>query len=383
VTQDLANIVQAELERSGRFRGVDAAGAVLDDNTRPDLAVWRKQGANALLTGSVRRLGDDRFEVRFRLWDSGRSKDLGGQSHAAPAAELRRVAHRTADAAYEKLTGDKGTFATRIAYVTKNVDGIFNLWVADSDAEGAQSALRSSQPIISPSWAPNGKQLAYVSFERKNPNIYVHDVETGKRQLLVNLTGLNSYLDPTWSPDGKTMALAVGLDGGPTQIYMLDTSQFSEAPRRITNSLSNDKSPNFSPDGKFLYFVSDREGNDQIYRMEASSGRNVQRITSGAFSNISPAISPGGDMLAFVSQVKGGFAIHVMNLLSGTVMRVTDTIADSKPRFSPDGHMIIYSTKNGTRGVLVTSTLDGKVKTRLGSVDGDLSEPAWGPWVLF
>ena len=268
MTQKIAAIVQADLERSGQFRSVDPAGAVLDENSRPDLPIWRKQGADALLTGSVTRVGDDRYELRFRLWDSVRMQDLGGQSHAAPAAELRRVAHRIADSVYEKLTGEKGVFATRIAYVTKSAS-IYNLWVADSDGESAQSALRSVEPIISPSWSPNGNQLAYVSFESRKPVVYVHDVDTGKRRLVANFKGSNSA--PAWSPDGKTLALTLSRDGG-SQLFLLDVGNSSAEPRRLATSTAIDTEPVFTADGRLIYFVSDRGGSPQIYKIPASGG---------------------------------------------------------------------------------------------------------------
>ena len=183
--QKIASIVQADLERSGLFRGIGISGAVLDEVSRPDVSAWRQKGADSLLTGSASRLADGRFDVRFRLWDVVRGQDLGGQSYAVVANDLRLVAHRIADHVYEKLTGDKGVFSTRIAYVTKSGQK-FNLWVADSDGENAQSALASSEPIISPAWSPTGSQLAYVSFESRKPVVYVHEIATGKRRLVAN-----------------------------------------------------------------------------------------------------------------------------------------------------------------------------------------------------
>ena len=170
--QKLASIVMADLERSGQFRGTENLAGLWDETSRPDMSGWRQKGADALVTGSVTRLADGRYDVRFRLWDVVRSQDLGGQSHAVVAADLRLAAHRIADFVYEKLTGDKGVFSTRVAYVTKNGSN-YNLWVADADGENAQSALNSPEPVISPSWAPNGSQLAYVSFESRKPVVYV------------------------------------------------------------------------------------------------------------------------------------------------------------------------------------------------------------------
>ena len=376
MTQKLAAIVQADLERSGQFRSVDAGAAVLDENARPDLGVWRKLGAEALLTGSVTRVGDDRYEVRFRLWDSVRMQDLGGQSHAAPAAELRRVAHRIADAVYEKLTGEKGVFATRIAYVTKNA-AIYNLWVADADGESAQSALRSVEPIISPSWSPNGNQLAYVSFESRKPVVYVHEVETRKRRLVANFKGSNSA--PAWSPDGKTLALTLSRDGG-SQLFLLDIGTPGAEPRRLVTSTAIDTEPVFTADGRFIYFVSDRGGSPQIYKIPAAGG-SPERVTFSGSYNISPAVSPDGRWLAYISRVGGAYKLHVQDLSSGQAIALTDTIADENPSFAPNGRMIIYATQQQGREALMTTTIDGKFRVRLAGQSGDLREPDWGPLI--
>ena len=215
--QKISNIVKADLERSGLFRAIDASGQTADETTRPDLASWRQKGADAIVTGSVSQLADGRFDVRMRLWDTVRGQDLGGQSFTPPAGDLRLSAHRISDYVYEKLTGEKGIFSTRIAYVTKSAQR-FNLWVADSDGEGAQSALTSPEPIISPSWSPNGAQLAYVSFESRKPVIYVHEVLTGKRRLVANFRGSNSA--PAWAPDGRQIVATLSQQGG-SQLYAI------------------------------------------------------------------------------------------------------------------------------------------------------------------
>ena len=196
--QKISQIVRADLERSGQFRNVDAAGESFDETSRPDMAQWRLRGADALLAGSITKLSDGRYDVRFRLWDVVKGQDLGGQGFAVTPADLRLVAHRIADFVYEKLTGERGIFSTRIAYVTK-AGKRYVLWVADADGENAQSALSSTEPIISPAWSPTGGELAYVSFEARKPVVYVHDVATGKRRIVANFRGSNSA--PAWSPD--------------------------------------------------------------------------------------------------------------------------------------------------------------------------------------
>ncbi len=371
--QKIAAIVTANLERSGVFRAIDTAGLVADESTRPDLGTWRQKGADALVTGSVTPLADGRFDVRLRLWDVVRGQDLGGQSYAVTLADLRLSAHRISDFVYEKLTGEKGIFSTRIAYVTKAATR-FTLWVADSDGENAQSALTSPESIISPTWSPNGSQLAYVSFESRKPVIYAHDVATGKRRLLANFRGSNSA--PAWSPDGRQIVATLSRDGG-SQLYALDAK--GGEPRRLTQSSSIDTEPAFSPDGKTIYFVSDRGGAPQIYRM-SPTGSNIERVTFTGSYNISPALSPDGRWLAYISRVGGAFKLQVMELAGGSVAQITDTTADESPSFAPNSRLIVYATRQQDREALMTTTLDGKIKARLAGASGDIREPDWGPF---
>ncbi len=372
--QKPAAIVQADLERSGQFRAIDAAGAPpLDETSRPDLAPWRQKSADSLAVGSVTRLADGRYDVRYRLWDVVRGQDLGGQSFVVPAADLRLASHRISDAIYEKLTGEKGVFSTRIAYVTK-AGRRYNLWVADADGENAQSALASPEPIISPAWSSNGAQLAYVSFESRKPVVYVHEIASGRRRLIANFRGSNSA--PAWAPDGRTLAVTLTREGG-SQIYTIAST--GGEPRRLTQSGSIDTEPIYSADGRFIYFVSDRGGSPQIYRM-ATSGGDAQRVTFTGSYNISPALSPDGRWLAYISRISGAFKLQVMELAGGNVQSLTDTIADESPSFAPNGKLIIYATRQGGSEALMTTTLDGKIKARLPGRGGDIREPDWGPF---
>ena len=370
--QKIASIVQADLERSGQFRSIDSQLVQMDESSRPEMTVWRQRGVDALVSGSISPLSDGRFDVRMRLWDVVRGQDLGGQSFAVPAADLRLVAHRLADFVYEKLTGERGIFSTRIAYVTKAGQN-FHLWVADADGENAQSALNSSEPIISPAWAPNGTQLAYVSFESRKPVIFVHDVASGKRRLVANFKGSNSA--PAWSPDGKTLAVTLSRDGG-SQLFLMDAT--GGEPRRLTQSSAIDTEPHFTSDGKAIYFVSDRGGSPQIYRMPVSGGA-PERITFNGSYNISPSASPDGKWLAYISRVGGAYRVHVMELASGTVSAVTDSAFDENPSFSANSKLIIYATQQQGKEALMTTTLDGKIKARLAGRNGDIREPDWGP----
>ena len=325
------------------------------------------------MVGSVSRLADGRFDVRFRLWDVVKGQDLGGQSYTVPQGDLRLASHRIADYVYEKLTGEKGIFSTRIAYVTK-AGSRYSLWVADADGENAQAALASPEPIISPCWSSNGQQLAYMSFESRKPVVYVHNVASGQRRLLANFKGSNSA--PAWAPDGNSLAVTLSRDGG-SQLFTIPAS--GGEPRRLTQSSSIDTEPAFSADGSTIYFVSDRGGAPQIYKMSASGG-NPTRVTFSGTYNISPAVSGDGRWLAYISRVGGAFKLHVMELASGNVSAITDTSADESPSFAPNSKLIVYATQLQGREALMTTTLDGKIKARLAGQAGDIREPDWGPF---
>ena len=369
--QKIAAIVQADLERSGQFRSIDASGAALDESSRPDVAMWRQKSADSLTTGSITRIAVGRYDVRFRLWDVVRGQDLGGQSFVVTQGDLRLVAHRIADFIYEKLTGERGVFSTRITYVTKT-GSRYSLWVADADGENAQSALSSPEPIISPAWSPSGGQIAYVSFESRKPVVYVHDVATGRRRLIANFRGSNSA--PAWAPDGRTLAVTLSRDGG-SQLYTIDAN--GGEPRRLMQSSGIDTEPVFSSDGRTIYFVSDRGGAPQIYRVPVGGG-SAERVTFSGNYNISPSISPDGKWLAFISRVGGAFKLHVMDLASGAVNAITDTTADENPSFAPNSRLLVYATQQQGREALMTTTLDGKIKARLAGQAGDIREPDWG-----
>ena len=372
--QSISGIVRADLERSGLFRIVDAPG-VLDELAQPPMNEWRGRATDALAGGSVMRLADGRYDVRFKLWDVVKGADLGGQSNAVDQADLRLAAHRIADYIHEKLTGEKGVFSTRIAYVTKG-GSRFTLRVADADGEGGQVALNSPEPIISPAWSPDGKELAYVSFESQKAVVYTQEVASGKRRPIANFRGSNSA--PAWSPDGQTLALTLSREGG-SQLYLMSRS--GEGLRRITNTSAIDTEPAFSPDGKTLYFVSDRGGSPQVYRMPAAGGA-AERVTFSGSYNISPAVSPDGRTLAYISRQGNAFRLYVMDLGggNGSPQALTDTGDDESPSFAPNGRLIIYATRAGGRDVLMTTTLDGKIKARLVSTTADVREPVWGPY---
>jgi TolB protein len=371
VPQPMSAIIKADLERSGLFRSLDA-GDKLDETGRPPLAEWRSKGADALVAGSVALLADGRYDVRYHLWDVLKAQDLGGLSLVVPAGDLRQAAHRVADDIYQKLTGDKGVFATRIAYVSK-VGSRHTLTVADADGEGAQAPLTSAQPIISPAWAPDGRQLAYVSFEGGKAVVVVQDVSSGKRRVVAGFKGTNSA--PAWSPDGRQLVVTLSRDGG-SQLYVIGAD--GDGVRRLTQSAAIDTEAAWSPDGASIYFVSDRGGGPQIYRVPAAGG-NAQRVTYSGAYNISPAISPDGRWLAYIGQVDNAYRLHLMDLSSGSVKVLTDTRDDESPSFSPNSKQIIYATRSQGRDVLMTTTLDGRIKAKLATPQADVREPVWGP----
>lgn len=370
--QVLSAIVRADLERSGLFRGVDAA-EVLDEEAAPAMAQWRTRAADALVVGSVTRLADGRFDVRFKLWDVVKGADLGGQKKLVAQADLRLAAHQIADYVHEKLTGQKGVFSTRIAYVTR-AGRNFTLRIADADGEGGQVALNSAEPIISPAWSPDGRELAYVSFESQKAVVYVQDVVSGKRRVVANFKGSNSA--PAWSPDGQRLAVTLSRDGG-SQLYLIGRN--GDNVRRLTQSLGIDTEPAFSPDGQFVYFVSDRGGSPQIYRTSVSGG-GAERITFAGSYNISPAISPDGRTLAYISRQGNAFRLYTQELSGGAPQLLSDTSDDESPSFAPNGRLIIYASRAQGRDVLMTTTLDGKIRTRLVSTNADVREPVWGPF---
>jgi TolB protein len=370
----LSAIVKANLERSGAFRVIEADKGP-DERSAPDLVAWRGRGADAYVAGSATRLADGRVDVRYKLWDAVRGSELLGQSKVVLPADLRLAAHRISDEIFEKLTGDRGVFATRIAYVLKT-GRRFTLHVTDPDGEGGQVALASPEPIISPAWSPDGRKLAYVSFETQKAAVWVQDVQTGERRMLANFRGTNSA--PAWSPDGRRLVVTLSQDG-PAQLFSIAAE--GGAPTRLTSSSAIDTEAVFSPDGRWVYFVSDRGGGPQIYRVPATGGSAVERITYTGDYNISPAISPDGRQLAYIARQSGAFRLMLQELSGGLAPQaLTDTRDDESPSFAPNGRLIVYASRQQGGDVLMTTTLDGRIKTRLLSTGADMREPAWGPF---
>ena len=373
VPQQITDIIKADLSRSGMFKIVDT-GDVISDAAPVNLDDWKARGADALVIGSVQRLADVRFDVRYRLLDTVKSAQLSALALAAAPQYTRVTAHKIADDIYEKLVGARGAFATRIAYIIKSGKE-YRLEVADSDGEGTQVVLRSNEPIISPAWSPDGTKVAYVSFEAKKPVVYVQNLITRQRIVVANYKGSNSA--PAWSPDGTKLAIALARDGL-TQVYMVNAD--GGGLRRLTNTNGIDTEPQFSVDGQTIYFTSDRSGGPQIYKMSAN-GDDAQRVTFAGSYNISPRISPDGKTLAYISQRGGRFQLYALDLTNGQEQRLSDTVKDESPSFSPNGKYIMYATGSGRRGSLAVVSVDGRVKQRLTMQAGDIREPTWGPFM--
>ena len=373
----ITQIVRADLERSGLFRGLEIPplSPPPTESAKVNYAEWRSRLADALVLGSVAARADGRFEVRFKLFDTVKQQDLSGVAYTLSKEQARATAHRIADFVYEKLIGEKGVFSTRIAYVVKRGNR-FELQIADADGLGEETALASFEPIISPVWSPDGKRLAYVSFEAKRPVVYVHSLLDGKRTVAANFRGSNSA--PAWSPDGSKLAVCLSREGG-SQIFTVNPDGSNV--RRLTSSTAIDTEPRYSPDGQWIYFTSDRGGSPQIYRMPTSGGE-PQRVTFEGSYNVSPRLSPDGKMLAYITRNDGKFQVALLDLANRQSQIITDSDRDESPSFSPNGRMILLATVTGGRGVLSAVSADGRFKQRLSAAaGGDLREPAWGPFI--
>jgi TolB protein len=372
----LTSVINADLQRSGRFRLIEPGrpNPIPTEPSQVNFAEWRGRAADAIAIGGVTQSADGRYEVRFRLLDVSKGEQLAGLAYTATAAQLRMTAHKIADVIYEKLTGDKGVFATRIAYVVKQGPR-YELQVADADGFNAVPVLISNEPILSPTWSPDGNRLAYVSMQNKKPVVYVQRLDQRKQDAVANFRGSNSA--PAWSPDGKQLAVVLSREGG-SQIFLMGAD--GSNPKRLASSASIDTEPVFSPDGKFIYFTSDRGGSPQIYRMGAGGG-DAQRVTFEGGYNVSPRISADGKSLVYIAREGGRFQVAILDLQSRQRQILTDTARDESPSFAPNGKMILYATEVGGRGMLAAVSSDGRVKQRLSIQAADVREPAWGPFV--
>ena len=377
--ENIAAIVTADLNRSGRFESLPDRDLIAHptEGAQVQFQNWRMVKVDGLVIGTVTENADGNFTVQFELYDVLRGTQLIGTSYPTSRADLRRVAHHISDVIYEKLTGEKGAFNTQIAYVTTSGSAknkSYTLLVADSDGYNPQTILTSDQPLMSPSWSPDGRQLAYVSFEKKSAEIYIQEVATGSRRKLASFKGINGA--PAWSPDGRQLALTLSRDGNP-EIYIMDAA--SGALRRLTNRAAIDTEPAWTPDGRSIIFTSDRGGSPQLYRVPVSGGK-AERLTFEGKYNAGADISPDGRKIAMVHGNGGNYRIAVLDLDSGLLRVLTDGPLDESPSFSPNGSMIIYATRAGNREVLSAVSVDGRFRQRLSLQAGNVREPVWSPF---
>lgn len=377
----ISDIISNDLARSGRFAPLEKRDLISQPHEGDQINYqdWRLLRSEGLLIGKVSSQDGENYQVQFQLFDVYKAEQLVGKRYNIPASGLRRLAHQIADIVYETLTGEKGIFSTRLAFVTemRNGDGSkrYALQVSDADGANPRTVLQSTQPIMSPNWAPDGEQLTYVSFENGKAEVYVQQLSTGQRQSVAAFRGLNSA--PAWSPDGKRLALTLSKNGNP-EIYILELAS-GKLSRVTHNSQAIDTEPVWMPNGREILFTSDRGGRPQIYRVDADGGR-AERVTFEGGYNASPDISPDGKTMAMVHAVNGKFRIAIQDLQTGAVQVLTDTVADESPSFAPNGRMILYATEQNGKGVLAAVSVDGRIKQRLGESGSAVREPAWSPF---
>ena len=378
--EDFAQIIDSDLARSGQFSPVSRRDMLSLPTRAEDIFYrdWRAIAARYLVIGRVSK--GVQLRVEFALYDVERGIELFSSQVTGPEYEARMVAHRVADAIYEKLTGIQGAFATRLIYVsvTRNPEGkdFYRLTVADADGQRPIVLLEGRDPILAPSWSPDGKEVAYLSFESSRPAIYRQVLATGAREQLTNFRGLNN--SPVWSPDGKSMALVLSKDGSP-DIYLLDleTKQLT----RLTRHYAIDTEPTWMPDGKSLLFTSDRGGRPQIYRYTLATGK-IERVTFEGRYNARARVAEDGRNVALVHQRDGRFHVAVFDLITERMTVLTETSLDESPSIAPNGSLVIYATKRGERSVLGAVAVDGGVKFSLPARSGSVQEPAWSPMLF-
>ena len=376
----VSDIITSDLKRSGQFSPLDSDKLIARPHKLEDVnyKLWRVAGVDHMVIGSFKVLQKNQYEISFRLLDIFKGTQVLGYQFSATDRSLRSVSHHISDLIYEKITGQKGAFDTKIAYVTserkQGVQPSYSLQVADTDGYNSLSVLKSTQPIMSPTWSPDGRQLAYVSFEKRKSEIYVQDLYTQQRRKLTSFKGINGA--PVWSPDGKKLALTLSKGGNP-DIFILDIK--TKKMNQLTKHWGIDTEPAWTPDGDELVFTSSRAGKPQIYRV-SSNGGQPKRVTFSDSYNASPEVSSDGKTLVFVQGEGNVFKIAKQDLQSGYVELLTDGPLDESPSFAPNGGMILYASTDKYQGVLSAVSSDGRFKQKLVLSEGDVREPTWGPF---
>jgi len=377
---DIAGVIAADLQRSGRFEPISEDNMLQKPTTgaEVDFDDWAFVKAEAVVVGRVVQTGENAYTVSFQLFDVFRREQLVGYRIPASRGTMRRVAHRAADMIYEKLTGIKGVFATKVAFVTaeRQQDGqTFRLVVADQDGENETTIMQSTDPIMSPAWSPDSRRLAYVSFENNRSSVWVQTLRTGNRIQVSNKPGINGA--PAFSPDGRKLVLTLGGLDGNLDINVLDLS--TRQTQRLTTHRAIDTEGSWSPDGRYIYFTSDRSGGPQIYRVRATGG-TPERVTFEGSYNARPRLSPDGERLAMVHLDRGAYRIAVMDVDDKDLLVVSAGQQDESPSFAPNSDTLIYATRQARNGVLETVTADGLIRQRVSSGQGDVREPVWSPF---
>ncbi len=380
LSDDIAQIIEDDLARSGLFQPIPRSNMLSMPSKEADVYYrdWRLLKSDYVVIGTVQKLQNNQYRVGFELLNVLSQKPV--QKHSSidvGANNLRDAGHYISDKIYELLTGTKGAFSTRILYVTAEGDRkapLFKLQVADADGHRPQVVVESKEPILSPSWSRDGRNIAYVMFRNRRPNIFIQELATGKRQQIAQFRGLNGA--PAWSPDGKKLALVLSKDNNP-EIYTLDIA--TQKLERMTNHYSIDTEPSWEPDGKGIVFTSDRGGNPQIYRLDVSSKR-VERVTFEGDLNTRASMTPDGRYLVTVQKNEGNYHIALQDMKTGRVQTLTETYLDESPSIAPNGSMVMYATTHKGKGILAVVSVDGLVKYRLPSAEGDVREPSWSPY---
>lgn len=377
--EDLQQIVADDLLYSGLFRPIPKTDMLSFPKAASDVFYrdWRALGASYLVTGVLDKV-ETGYILKFELFDVLSQKSIYQGRTAGSTAQLRDMAHKVSDVVFERITGIRGIFSTKIVYVEDLRQGAKRYRLVHADADGARDKvlLSSAEPLLSPTWSNDGKKVAYVSFETGRPAIFVQNIATSERRQVTNFKGLNGA--PAFSPDDKSLALVLSKDGNP-EIYTLDLASLSL--RRVTRTANNviDTEPNWSADGRSLIFTSNRGGKPQIYRVGLASGR-VERLTFYGDYNARPRLTPDGEHLVMIHRDKDVFHIASQHLKSGDLRVLTETLLDESPSIAPNGAMLMYATQYRSKGILGAVSMDAGVRFRLPSKQGDVREPAWSPF---